>query len=45
MMVSGKIDNGSTLISDDMITWILDTSGAREERKSGWTIKLLNVIK
>ena len=23
-MVSEKIDNGNTLISDDMITWILD---------------------
>ena len=31
MMVSEKIDNGNTLISDDVITWILDTSaGARE---------------
>ena len=30
-MVSEKIDNGNTLISDDMITWILETSaGARE---------------
>ena len=24
VMVSEKIDNGNTLISDDMITWILD---------------------
>ena len=24
MIVSEKIDNGNTLISDDMITWILD---------------------
>ena len=31
MMVSEKIDNGNTLISDDVITWILDTcAGARE---------------
>lgn len=37
MMVSEKIDNGNTLISDDMITWILDTQGGAIGREDNYT--------
>ena len=39
VMVSEKIDNGNTLISDDMITWILDLP-AEQGRYAGPGIQL-----
>ena len=36
MMVSEKIDNGNSLISDDMITWILEYWIPAPEQGRAW---------